>query len=100
MEVFGVKLCIGRAMARCGSKRGYQILIDYLSGIRGLLARSAHEELTALSRRDFSRDTRAWFRWLEDTTVSPIRYTTHSLTSSCEKVEATTADYRMELADQ
>jgi len=43
-----LELSIGRAMARCGSERGYQILIDYLSDIRGFLARSAHEELTAL----------------------------------------------------
>jgi hypothetical protein len=69
-----LELCIGRAMARCGSKRGYQILIDYLTDIRGFLARSAHEELTALSQRDFSHDTQAWSRWLEDATVSPIRY--------------------------
>jgi hypothetical protein len=70
-----LELCIGRAMARCGSKRGYQILIDYLTDIRGFLARSAHEELTALSQRDFSHDTQAWSRWLEGATVSPIRYT-------------------------
>ena len=72
-----LELCIGRALARCGSKRGYRILIGYLTDIRGFLARSAHEELTALSRRDFSHDTQAWFLWLEDATVSPIRYTTH-----------------------
>jgi len=69
-----LELCIGRAMARCGSKRGYQILIDYLTDIRGFLARSAHEELTALSQRDFSHDTQAWSRWLEDATVSPLKY--------------------------
>jgi hypothetical protein len=69
-----LELCIGRAMARCGSKRGYQILIDYLSDIRGFLARSAHEELTALSQRDFNHDTQVWSSWLEDATISPIRY--------------------------
>jgi hypothetical protein len=73
-----LELCIGRALARCGSKRGYRILIGYLSDIRGFLARSAHEELTALSRRDFSHDTQAWFLWLEDATGSPIKYMTHS----------------------
>ena len=70
-----LELCTGRAMARCGSKRGYQILIDYLSDTRGFLARSAHEELTALSLRDFSHDIHAWSRWLEDAAVSPIKYT-------------------------
>jgi len=70
-----LELCIGRALARCGSKRGYRILIGYLTDIRGFLARSAHEELTALSRRDFSHDIQTWSLWLEDATVSPIRYT-------------------------
>jgi len=74
-----LELCLGRAMARCGSKRGYQILIGYLTDIRGFLARSAHEELTALSRRDFSHDTQAWSRWLESATVSPIKYTGDNL---------------------
>jgi len=70
-----LELSIGRAMARCGSKRGYQILIDYLTDIRGFLARSAHEELSALSQRDFSYDTQEWSSWLEGATVSPIKYT-------------------------
>jgi len=70
-----LELSIGRAMARCGSKRGYQIVIDYLTDIRGFIARSAHEELTTLSQRDFGYDTQAWSRWLEDATVSPIKYT-------------------------
>jgi hypothetical protein len=70
-----LELSIGRAMARCGSKRGYQTLISYLTDIRGFLARSAHEELTALSQRDFIHDTQAWSRWLNETTVSPIKYT-------------------------
>ena len=69
-----LELSIGRAMARCGSKRGYQIVISYLTDIRGFLARSAHEELTVLSNQDFGYDPQAWSRWLEEATVSPIRY--------------------------
>lgn len=70
-----LELSIGRAMARCGSKQGYQTVIDYLTDIRGFLARSAHEELAALSGHDFGYDTQAWSRWLEEATVSPIQYT-------------------------
>tara|TARA_B100000085_G_scaffold1202_1_gene1136 strand:+ start:294 stop:3404 length:3111 start_codon:yes stop_codon:yes gene_type:complete len=70
-----LELCIGRALARCGSKQGYQTVIDYLTDIRGFLARSAHEELAALSGHDFSYDTEAWSHWLEEATVSPIQYT-------------------------
>jgi hypothetical protein len=70
-----LELCIGRALARCGSKQGYQTVIDYLTDIRGFLARSAHEELTALSGYDFSYDTEAWSHWLEEATLSRIQYT-------------------------
>jgi len=68
-----LELSIGRAMARCGSKRGYQTVIDYLTDIRGFLARSAHEELCTLSNQDFGYDSQAWSRWLEEATVSPIK---------------------------
>jgi len=68
-----LELSIGRAMARCGSKRGYQIVISYLTDIRGFLARSAHEELCTLSNQDFGYDPQAWSRWLEEATVLPIK---------------------------
>lgn len=70
-----LELSIGRALARCGSKQGYQTVIDYLTDIRGFLARSAHEELAALSGHDFGYDTQAWSDWLEEAAVSPIQYT-------------------------
>lgn len=40
-----LELCLGRALARCGDRRGYAILLDYAHDIRGTLARSAEEEL-------------------------------------------------------
>jgi len=69
-----LELSIGRAMARCGSKQGYQTVIDYLTDNRGFLARSAHEELCALSNQDFGYDPQAWSHWLEEATVAPIKY--------------------------
>ena len=69
-----LEFSIGRAMARCGSKQGYEMMIDYLTDIRGFIARSAHEELAALSQRDFGYDPQAWKAWLKTATVSPIKY--------------------------
>ena len=40
-----LELCLGRALARCGDRRGYDILLRYVTDIRGTLARSASDEL-------------------------------------------------------
>jgi|GEM_PF-1062479 len=47
-----LELCLGRALAHCGSKRGYEILLEYLGDVRGFLARSAHDELVLLTGKD------------------------------------------------
>jgi len=69
-----LELCVGRAMARCGAREGYALLIAYLQDIRGSLARSAHEELVNLSGQDFSYDTAAWRKWLATAKHAPIPY--------------------------
>jgi hypothetical protein len=45
-----LELGIGRALARCGDPRGYDILTRYLDDARGFLARSAETELARLRR--------------------------------------------------
>jgi len=66
-----LEFCLGRALARCGCRRGYQIMLDYLNDIRGSLARSAHEELAALSGKSTGYDAAAWRLWLESTKSLP-----------------------------
>jgi hypothetical protein len=44
-----LELCVARALARCGHPRGYAVLRQYTDDIRGTLARSAVDELRALS---------------------------------------------------
>jgi len=66
-----LELCAGRALARCGARHGYDILLDYLRDTRGFLARSAHEELVALSGRDLGYDASAWRSWLSSAKLSP-----------------------------
>lgn len=43
-----LELSIGRALARCGDERGYDILRRYRDDVRGSLARSAETELAEL----------------------------------------------------
>ncbi|MGB2819350.1 MAG: FAD-dependent oxidoreductase, partial [Phycisphaerae bacterium] len=69
-----LELCAGRALARCGARRGYDIVLDYLRDARGFLARSAHEELVALSGRDLGYDGNAWRSWLSSAELSPRPY--------------------------
>jgi hypothetical protein len=59
-----LELCVGRALARCGSPRGYDTLIGYLGDIRGVLARSAHDELADLAGRDLGPSPGPWRHWL------------------------------------
>ncbi len=60
-----LELCVGRALARCGSPRGYRILIDYLRDHRGTYARSAHSELVDLVGKDWGYTPAAWQKWLK-----------------------------------
>jgi hypothetical protein len=60
-----LELSIARALARCGSGRGYRVLIDYLDDMRGFLARSAHQELVALVGTDLGNGQPAWLQWFE-----------------------------------
>jgi hypothetical protein len=64
-ERFGyLELCLARALARCGSPRGYQILINYLDDQRLYLSRSAQKELMELSGQDFGFAIDDWQNWL------------------------------------
>ena len=69
-----LELCLGRALARCGSRRGYQITLDYLHDIRGSLARSAHDELVALTGQDLGYDANAWQASLRSAKIAPMPY--------------------------
>lgn len=59
-----LELCLGRALARCGSKEGYELLIRYTGDMRLYLARSALQELRELTGVDSGFDAGAWRQWL------------------------------------
>lgn len=60
-----LEVVIGRALARCGSPDGAIVLINYLNDVRALLAEHAHDELVAISGRDFGKNVAAWKQWLD-----------------------------------
>lgn len=59
-----LELGIGRALARCGSTDGVEILISYLNDNRALLAEFAHTTLVSVTGEDYGKDTTAWSTWL------------------------------------
>ncbi|GGH73394.1 ribulose 1,5-bisphosphate synthetase/thiazole synthase [Pullulanibacillus pueri] len=61
-----LELAIGRALARCGSSEGYDILINYLGDARSLLSKQAHTVLKRLSGLTIGHDKRAWLEWLKE----------------------------------
>ena len=69
-----LELCVARALARCGSRRGYETLLAYLHDTRAFLARSAHDELAALAGRDLGYDADAWRAWLASARIAPKPY--------------------------
>lgn len=59
-----LELGIARALARCGSPEGYEVLAAYLDDVRALLAERAHDELIDLTGVDLGKDAQAWSTWL------------------------------------
>ena len=53
-------ICLARAMARCGSKKGLLKLAEFVEDNRVLLARSAIDELIVLTGFDFGANALTW----------------------------------------
>lgn len=70
-----LELCIGRALARCGERRGYDILMRYVDDVRGTLARSAREELAELLGDPLPDDPAARRRAFEKLPDQPQPFT-------------------------
>ncbi|CAH1192489.1 Thiamine thiazole synthase [Paenibacillus allorhizoplanae] len=68
-----LELVIGRALARCGSRLGYEVLIQYVSDGRSLLAKQAFQHLRALGGQALDNDPESLHRWLD--TVQPYQHT-------------------------
>lgn len=60
-----LELAVGRALARCGSSEGYEILITYIDDVRSLLSKQAYTELKRLSGLSIKKDQKRWSDWLE-----------------------------------
>ncbi|KRV50414.1 hypothetical protein AQ490_15085 [Wenjunlia vitaminophila] len=61
-----LELALGRALARCGSAHGTEVLVEYLDDCRALLAEQAHRQLVAVYGVDLGKDAAAWLRRLAD----------------------------------
>lgn len=74
-----LRLCLLRALARCGDTEGCLGLCDFLEEARVCYARNARHELVAVTRRDFGFNAQKWKAWLTDhnapLTPTPVRET-------------------------
>ena len=69
-----LELFIAAALARCGSVRGIQVLLDYLDDIHSDFRRFARKELFAILKKDCEYDIVAWKRQIDKQTF-PLRIT-------------------------
>lgn len=60
-----LELAVGRALARCGSSEGYEVLVSYLDDVRSLLSKQAYTELKQLSGLSLKKDQKRWSIWLD-----------------------------------
>ena len=60
-----LELLLGRAMARCGSIDGYNLLIEYLDDNRAVLAEFANTALSKITSVDYGKDKNDWNKWIE-----------------------------------
>ncbi len=58
-------LTVIRALARCGSPKGVQMLVEYLDDIHYILAENAHFELTDIYGIDLGYDVKKWTEYAE-----------------------------------
>ena len=61
-----LELSLARAAAKCGSKKGAEILIDYLSDCHIFFRENARKELTAIAGHDLGKQPQAWRKWLNN----------------------------------
>jgi hypothetical protein len=59
-----MELILGRALARSGSAEGYEVLIEYLDDMRGVLAEFSHGTLVKITKCDFGKNKEEWGKWL------------------------------------
>jgi hypothetical protein len=59
-----LELILGRALARCGSIKGLQIMIEYLDDFRAILTEFAHTSLIRITHEDFGKNKQNWNDWV------------------------------------
>tara|TARA_R110002050_G_scaffold211780_2_gene347850 strand:+ start:7200 stop:10385 length:3186 start_codon:yes stop_codon:yes gene_type:complete len=63
-----LELYIGATSARCGSPKGYNLLVNYLDDIHYRFKNYAHAELKRLTQKDFGLQPGDWSRYCDELT--------------------------------
>ncbi|WP_080905639.1 FAD-dependent oxidoreductase [Parabacteroides sp. Marseille-P3160] len=67
-----LEIMLASSLARCGSKKGYIILKNYLDDVHANLRDFASRELTAISGKNFSFDKNQWNNYIQRTSF-PVK---------------------------
>jgi hypothetical protein len=73
---------LAATLARCGDKRGFEILIEYLDDLHPILAQYAKEELKSILGRDLQYDRQKWLDY-----IGSITFPLQSVPNALEKIE-------------
>ena len=61
-----LELLLASSAARCGSKVGLDVLVDYLDDIHSDFRKFAHKELKQISEKDYGYDMQKWMTYIEN----------------------------------
>lgn len=66
-KVYGgvLELNIGAALARCGSRKGFDLLVTYIGDVHSNFRDFASSELRGLLEKDFHSDQNSWAKYLK-----------------------------------
>jgi hypothetical protein len=59
---------IAATLARCGAKRGFEVLVEYLNDLHYLLVDYAHRELCSMLPRDYGYEYSKWKEYISNLT--------------------------------
>lgn len=74
-RIFGslLEIMLASSLARCGGKKGFEILRNYLKDIHADLRDFALKELTLLSGKQYGFDIRQWDNYIQTTDFSKMK---------------------------
>jgi len=68
-----LEICLARALARCGSKKGALLLSEYMDDVQAILSDHAYNELKEIFGLDLGEDSLKWREWIMNQKALPVK---------------------------